>query len=134
MPEKVCVYIFLKFVLEILDYVERNLFHMGKPTDSMVALNDKDYFLAGMVMVMSILQGGPSPAFLHPSVFAYLSNGSLSPDDNVNEYKTVALKVKFSFLLLLASLSMFVKYEGIFTSSLKASQVVICFQINITFA
>ena len=106
---------------------------MGKPTDSMVALNDKDYFLAGIVMVMSILQGGPSPAFLHPSVFAYLSNGSLSPDDDVNEYKTIALKVKFPFLLLLASLSLFLKYEGIFISSLNASRV-ICFQINITFA
>ena len=55
---------------------------MGKPTDSMVALNNRDYLFAGELMVMSMLQGGPAPAFLNPSVFAYLSNGSLAPEDN----------------------------------------------------
>lgn len=66
---------------------------MGKPTDSVVALNNKDYLFVGELMVMSMLQGGPSPAFLHPSVFAYLSKGSLAPDNNEGSYKAVAMKV-----------------------------------------
>ena len=66
---------------------------MGKPTDSMVALSNKDYLFAREFMVMSILQGSPSPPFLHPSVFAYLSQGSLSPDDNEGSYRAVAMKV-----------------------------------------
>lgn len=66
---------------------------MGKPTGSMVALNNRDYLFAGELMVMSMLQGGPAPAFLHPSVFAYLSKGTLAPEDNEGNYKAVAMKV-----------------------------------------
>ena len=66
---------------------------MGKPTDSMVALNNRDYLFAGELMVMSMLQGGPAPAFLNPGVFAYLSKGSLAAEDNEGNYKAVAMKV-----------------------------------------
>jgi len=76
-----------------LEDVERKLFLMGKPTDSMVALNNRDYLFAGELMVMSMLQGGPAPAFLNPSEFAYLSKGSLAPEDNEGNYKAVAMKV-----------------------------------------
>ena len=46
---------------EILDCVERALFSVAKTTDSMVILNQKDCCFAAELMVVSILQSGPSP-------------------------------------------------------------------------
>lgn len=73
--------------------IERMLFCEGKPVPSIVALNNGDFELAGELMVMSILQGGPAPSFLHPSVFAYLADQPLQPQNNDERYKNAAIKV-----------------------------------------
>ena len=44
-------------------------------TDSMLVLNQTDYCLAAQLIVVSILQSGPSPSFLHQAVFQYLCHG-----------------------------------------------------------
>ena len=59
---------------EILDYVERALFSMGKPTGSLVVLNQRDYCLAAELKVMSFLQKRSSPPFHH---LTDLSHGKL---------------------------------------------------------
>ena len=78
---------------EILDYVKRALSSMGKSTDSMVVLNQRDYCLAAELMVVPILQSGPSPSFLHSAVFQYLSPGNLSSVIHESTLKGAALKV-----------------------------------------
>ena len=78
---------------EILDYFERALSSMDKPTDSMVVLNQRDCCLAAELMVVSILQSGPSPSFLHSAVFQYLSHGKLSSVIHESTLKGAALKV-----------------------------------------
>ena len=61
---------------EILYYSKRALFSMGKPTDSLLVLNQRDCCLAAQLIVVSILQSGPSPSFLHQAVFQYLCHGN----------------------------------------------------------
>lgn len=67
---------FLSF-LEMLQYVERKLSHKSRrPVASTVTLLDGDFSVAGVLMVMSFLQGGPAPNFLDSPVFQYLVNRS----------------------------------------------------------
>ncbi len=85
----------LKFLLlDILEYVEAKLFSNRKPINSIIAFQNDEFKLAGEIMVMSILQNGPAPAFLHPAVFNYISNQNLSIEDISEQgYKAVALQV-----------------------------------------
>ena len=53
---------------EIVDHVERAFFSMGRPTDSLVVFNQMDCCLAAELKVVSIMQSGPSPSFLHTAV------------------------------------------------------------------
>ena len=46
-------------LLEMLEYIERRLFSDGKPVNSTVSLINQDFRVAGEIMAMSILQGGP---------------------------------------------------------------------------
>ena len=63
---------FLSF-LEMLEHVERKLLDKsGRPVSSTVTLLDGDFSMAGELMVMSTIQGGPAPNFLNSSVFQYL--------------------------------------------------------------
>ena len=78
---------------EILDYVERALFSMGKPTGSLVVLNQRDCCLAAELKVMSFLQSRSSPPFLHLTVFQFLSHGKLSSVNHESTLKGAALKV-----------------------------------------
>ena len=48
---------------EIPDYVERAIFYMSKPNDSMVVLNQRNCCLAAKLKIVSILGSGPSPSF-----------------------------------------------------------------------
>ena len=48
---------------EIPDYVERAIFSMSKPNDSMVVLNQRNCCLAAKLKIVSILGSGPSPSF-----------------------------------------------------------------------
>ena len=45
-------------------------------TDSMLVLDQRDCCLAAQLIVVSILQSGPSPSFLHQAVFQYLCHGN----------------------------------------------------------
>ena len=64
----------------MLEHVERRLFDKpGSPVASTVTLLGGDFSMAGELMVMSILQGGPAPNFLDSSVFQYLVNQPLCP-------------------------------------------------------
>ena len=54
----------------MLEHAQRKLFDMsGRPVASTVTLLDGDFKMAGELMVMPILQGGPAPNFLDSSVF-----------------------------------------------------------------
>ena len=80
--------------LEMLEYVEAKLFSNGKPINSIIALQNEDFKRAGEVMVMSILQGGPAPAFLHPAVFNFITNQKLCIEDIPEpSYKAAASQV-----------------------------------------
>ena len=78
---------------EILDYVERALFSMGKSTGSLVVLNQRDCCLAAELKVMSFLQRRSSPPFLHLTVFQFLSHGKLSSVHHESTLEGAALKV-----------------------------------------
>ena len=79
---------------EMLEHIERKLFWGGKPINSTISLINEDYRLAGEVMVMSILQGGPAPTFLDPCVYKYLTKQSLTTEGiTVTKYKEAAEEV-----------------------------------------
>ena len=84
----------ISILSEMLELVERKYFRDGCPVESMIALSAKEFCLAGEIMVMSILQGGPAPNFLLPSTYSYISKESLCPDVNTDILnKTIANKV-----------------------------------------
>ena len=60
--------------------MKEHLFNEGKPSDSMVSLLNNEFKIAGEVMVMSIIQGGPAPAFIAPSAYAFLTGQPLDVD------------------------------------------------------
>ena len=78
--------------LEMLEHIERRLSLDGIPIDSTVSLSNGDFALAGEIIAMSILQGGPAPSFFDPNVFDYISNQPLSPE-SIEANKEAALKV-----------------------------------------
>lgn len=78
----------------MLEHVERKLFDKaGRPVSSTVTLLDGDFSMAGELMVMSIIQGGPAPNFLNSSVLQYLVKQPLCPMQLPTCYKEFALKV-----------------------------------------
>ena len=80
--------------LEMLEHVERKLFDKsGRPVASTVTMLDGDFTMAGELMVMSILQGGPAPNFLDSSLFQFLVNQPLCPMHLPTPFKEFALKV-----------------------------------------
>ena len=84
----------ISILSDMLELVERKYFHNGCPVESIVALSAKEFRLAGEMMTMSILQGGPAPNFLLPSIYSYISRESLCPDANTDILnKTIAKKV-----------------------------------------
>ncbi|XP_014675080.1 PREDICTED: uncharacterized protein LOC106815163 [Priapulus caudatus] len=83
-----------EFFSEILAVIDRTMFREGKPLPSTIALNNGNFLLAGKLMVMSIVQGGPAPAYLHPTIYAYLSGQPLSSEDSVGKYRHAALKIQ----------------------------------------
>lgn len=88
--------LFTDFVsfLEMLEHVERKLFDKsGRPVASTVTMLDGDFTMAGELMVMSILQGGPAPNFLDSSLFQFLVNQPLCPVQLPTPFKEFALKV-----------------------------------------
>lgn len=44
----------------------------------MLALDKKTYYYIGMIIALSLIYGGPAPAFLSPSIADYIAFGSAS--------------------------------------------------------
>ena len=85
--------------LDMLELAERRLFLNGWPVKSVIALSSQQFRIAGELMVMSMLQGGPAPNFLDSEVYAYISRTTLDPDKNTNIVnKNIAKNVGFSFV------------------------------------
>ena len=84
------------FSKEMMELIQRKLFSNGMPVLSTVALNDQDFVMAGELMAMSVVQGGPAPSFLSKSVYAYITNKPLaiSGNDPDSKHTEAALKVK----------------------------------------
>lgn len=78
---------------EILEHAQRKLFVSGRPVDATVSLLEGEFEMVGELMVMSLLQGGPAPNFLDASVFSYLVNQPLSPDQLSTPLREMAVKV-----------------------------------------
>lgn len=79
----------------MLEQTHRKYFPDGFPTESMISLTGGDFRVAGEIMAMSVIQGGPAPNFLAPVVFSYLSKVQLSPHNNSTQlYKDAAIRVR----------------------------------------
>ena len=89
---------------EILAVIERKLFLSGKPIASTVYLSSNEFYHAGLLMVTSVLQGGPAPSFLDHGVYQYLTKQPLSVEGNDAKYKDATKKVLYEHLLAMHSL------------------------------
>ena len=80
---------------DMMETIERKLFHAGKPISSTVSMMNGDFRIAGELMVMSVLQGGPAPCFLHSNVFCYLVGKPLCPEKMTEDgpFKKLAIQV-----------------------------------------
>jgi hypothetical protein len=61
----------------MLEYCKKRLFPEGKPKNSVLSLTREEFRLAGEVIAMSIIQGGPAPNFLAPEVYTVISRSFL---------------------------------------------------------
>ncbi len=77
----------------MLDYINSRFLISGKPVASTVALMDGKFRLAGEIIAMSLLQGGPAPCFFPQEVVKYLTRQPLSFEKNNGVYKTICEKV-----------------------------------------
>ncbi|KAJ7354872.1 hypothetical protein OS493_029427 [Desmophyllum pertusum] len=83
-----------EFFSDMLEQTHRKYFPDGFPTESMISLTGGDFRVAGEIMAMSVIQGGPAPNFLAPVVFSYLSKVQLSPHNNSTQlYKDAAIRI-----------------------------------------
>ena len=69
--------------------MQHTYFTNGYPVLSTMAINGGEFKLCGEIMGMSVMQGGPAPNFLSPSIAAYIVGTPLSKDANKNQkYKS----------------------------------------------
>ena len=79
------------FLSEMLEHVERRLFSNGKPINSTVSLINADFRIAGEIMSMSVLQGGPAPTFMNADVYKYITKQALTVKElPESKYKEIA--------------------------------------------
>lgn len=71
--------------LDMLEITQRKHFLNGMPTESMIALTAGEFCVAGEIMAMSILQGGPAANFLKPVVLSYINREPLCPESNTDQ-------------------------------------------------
>jgi hypothetical protein len=69
----------------MMEYCSSRLFVDGNPTKSMMALANEDFRIAGELMAMSIVQGGPGPYLFSSVVFNIISR-DLKIDDCKNSF------------------------------------------------
>ena len=70
---------------EMMEYCSSRLFVDGNPTKSILALANEDFRIAGELMAMSIVQGGPGPYLFSSVVFNIISR-DLKIDDCENSF------------------------------------------------
>ena len=105
------------FLLEMLEDVERRLFSNGKPINSTVALINADFRIAGEIMAMSVLQGGPAPTFINADVYKYITKQALTVKGLPgSKYKEIAEEVCCKMLETLCSLFCNMIFEDLFIS------------------
>lgn len=84
-----------------MQYIERRLFHDGKPVDSTMALAKKDFKYAGEAMAMSVIQGGQAPNFISPLIYRYLTGNLLVDDINSIPKKELCQKVHSTCIIII---------------------------------
>ena len=72
------------YFLELLSVVEKRYFCKGSPIKSTMAISNGDFRLCGIVMGMSILQGGPAPNFMTHAVSCFFTGCELLTSDVKN--------------------------------------------------
>eukprot|EP00794_Sanderia_malayensis_P013170 gene13169-14520_t len=85
-----------EFFADMMEIMKRKLFCNGKPVISTMAISNEEFIMAGQLMAMSIVQGGPAPSFMHMSLYHYMANLPLeieSNDENEPKYTEIALKI-----------------------------------------
>ena len=78
--------------LEMIDNISSRLLIDGKPVCPTVALMDKEFQLAGEIIAMSLLQGGPAPCLFSTEVVKYLTKQPLSYDKSSDDAEEFARK------------------------------------------
>ena len=74
----------------MLSIIRRRFFINGNPVQSTLAISSGDFKICGVVMGMSILQGGPAPNFMAANITSYITGSKLSPNENKDiKYKAI---------------------------------------------
>jgi len=66
-----------EFLCNVIKEIGMSLFPNGAPKESMLDVQNGNFSFSGQIMAVSLVQGGPPPAFLHKSVYDLLVNDSL---------------------------------------------------------
>ena len=77
----------------MIDNISSRLLIDGKPVSSTVALMDGEFQLAGEIIAMSLLQGGPAPCLFSEEVVQYLTKQPLSYDKSSDACRSICQKV-----------------------------------------
>ena len=76
--------------------VERRYFCEGSPIKSTIAIGNGDFRLCGIIMGMSILQGGPAPNFMTHAVSCFFTGCEMLTSDVKNiAYQDIVTRVSF---------------------------------------
>lgn len=81
------------FLIEMLEYCRSRLFPDGCPTKSVLALASEDFRIAGEIMAMSVVQGGPGPNLFSPVIYNIISRNLDFKDCKTSYLKDVCQKV-----------------------------------------
>lgn len=85
-----------EFLTDVIIKIGENMFPGGAPKDSMLDIQNSNFFSCGQIMAVSIVQGGPPPNFLHKSVYDLLCNDPLDMKElNVDKNFVQADQIMF---------------------------------------
>ncbi|CAB4024133.1 G2 M phase-specific E3 ubiquitin- ligase-like [Paramuricea clavata] len=66
---------------DLLSIIKRRYFHDGSPVKSTIAISNGDFKLCGIIMGMSIKQGGPAPNFMTHAVSCFFTGCEMLTSD-----------------------------------------------------